>query len=733
MRVVGVVSAKKRAGEFPIGRSLMVLGVAAALACPEAGWAEGADSGNSTDSADAAARTPTEQDDDERRLAPVRVSGSRTHDTYAPSSVETGPYRGLDALDVPATVNVVTRKVLDEQGDRGLYDALRNVAGVTRQQLNGLAYDNLAVRGIPLDNRASYYLNGVLPVANNIAMPMENKERVEVLKGASALYYGFTAPAGVVNMVTRRAGSKPVTTVALLGDINGSIGVHADIARRFGTDDQFGIRVNLLDQHVETPIDGDRGYRQLASVALDWQVTRRLALKYDLESIRQRVVEQAGIVPLPARNGVITLPGLPDPTRLLPPNDRATNASALSQMLRADYLFSDNWSANVTLGQSTTRRDRWLWVFQRYDLQSGDGMLRASQQSGQSYTNRNVRAEVNGLFDTGPVGHDVTFGFVQNWLDQPQFTNYYFTARQNLYAPVSIAALTADGSRPSIAQQVSNRGLYVFDRIALASRWQLVGGLRYSGYRSTQTGSPEENISRTSPSASLLYKLTPQTSVYASYIEGLESAGSAPATASNAGQLLPAAVSRQQEVGIRHRFNGDALLSVALFNLRQPSAGLNADNVYEVNGKARYRGLEFSVQGDVTRDVSVTASGILLDAGVTASSDPALVGKRPENMPRVSGSLFATWHVPKVAGLSFSGGVYYVGPRAVNAANQASIGGYTLFSAGARYATRLFGKHATFQANLENATNKRYWSAAGSNQMGVGLARTLALSSTVAF
>jgi len=61
----------------------------------------------------------------------------------------------------------------------------------------------------------------------------------------------------------------------------------------------------------------------------------------------------------------------------------------------------------------------------------------------------------------------------------------------------------------------------------------------------------------------------------------------------------------------------------------------------------------------------------------------------------------------------------------VNDLDQASIGGYTLLTAGLRYTTRIFCKRATIQANLENATNKRYWSAVGSNQIGVGLGRTL--------
>ncbi len=185
------------------------------------------------------AAVPTTDESNAPQLPQVTVTSQRAHG-FAPASVETGPYRGMDVLDVPATVNVVTRSVMDAQGDTGLYDALRNVAGVTRQQLSGLAYDNLSIRGVPLDNRASFYFNGILPIDNNIWMPMEDKERVEVLKAASALYYGFAAPAGIVNMVTKRAGTEPVTSVSLLGDSRGSYGTHVDIARRFGTDDQFG-------------------------------------------------------------------------------------------------------------------------------------------------------------------------------------------------------------------------------------------------------------------------------------------------------------------------------------------------------------------------------------------------------------------------------------------------------------------------------------------------------------
>jgi len=106
-------------------------------------------------------------------------------------------------MDVPSTINVVTSKVLEAQAAEGLYDAVRNTAGVTRQQNGGDTWDQLVIRGMEVQNRTNYRLNGSMPIMNFAQVPMENKARVEVLKGASALYYGFTAPSGIVNYVTK--------------------------------------------------------------------------------------------------------------------------------------------------------------------------------------------------------------------------------------------------------------------------------------------------------------------------------------------------------------------------------------------------------------------------------------------------------------------------------------------------------------------------------------------------
>jgi len=78
--------------------------------------------------------------------------------------VQVGSFRDMDPVDVPVTVNVITREVLDAQAARSIFDALRNTAGVTRANSNGNAADNIAIRGITVENRGNYRLNGTLPI-----------------------------------------------------------------------------------------------------------------------------------------------------------------------------------------------------------------------------------------------------------------------------------------------------------------------------------------------------------------------------------------------------------------------------------------------------------------------------------------------------------------------------------------------------------------------------------------
>lgn len=115
----------------------------------------------------------------------------------APSAIVMFSTRRPPSMSSPVSV--------DHQGAQGLDDALRNTPGVTQQTTSPFNTNTFVARGIAIDAQTNSRLNGGLPIINFGPMPIVNKERVELLKGASALYYGFANPSGIINLVTKRA------------------------------------------------------------------------------------------------------------------------------------------------------------------------------------------------------------------------------------------------------------------------------------------------------------------------------------------------------------------------------------------------------------------------------------------------------------------------------------------------------------------------------------------------
>ncbi|GGZ01381.1 TonB-dependent siderophore receptor [Pseudoduganella plicata] len=668
---------------------------------------------------------------DDTDLQAVRITAARAQG-FVPNTVEAGTFRGADIMEVPSTVNVITREVLELQAAAGLYDALRNTAGVTRQQNGGETWDQLVIRGIAVENRTNYRLNGSLPVMNFSQVPMENKERVEVLKGATALYYGFTSPAGVVNFVTKRAGAKDITTTGLVVDDNGSAVASVDVGRRFGN---VGVRVNAaggtLGSHMD---DVGNGNRAFVSAALDWTVSPRLRVKADVEYDRRRITEQAGIALPTAVTGVIALPHPVDPRRAVGPDWALFATESKNVQLRADYAVNDDWVLTVEGGHAETARTRRLAIFRLNNaaaVTTGAGRIAGNIQD-LDVDSTMLRAELAGTVTTGPVRHDVTFGVARTDKGQaPIYQSNYTIAAQSLYDPTFMSGVkgitfSAMPTTPTTAALDSrDTGLYAIDRMALSDQWQLITAVRAVRLRSDQ-GANHYAVSKTTPMAALVWQPTRDVSLYASAAQGLEEGDTAPTGSANQGERLAPGVSRQREIGMRWRAPVGTLLQLALFDIDRPGYYTNAANVFTADGEQRYRGIEASAQGKLTPRLSWQASAQLI--GPTFRDiGAAYDGKLPENASKRTASAFLSYDIAAVPGLSFNAGAYYTGRRPVNDLNQAFLGGTTLYSAGGRYATELLGQRTTWQLNVDNAADKRYWASAGT-RLAAGLPRTVKLT-----
>jgi iron complex outermembrane receptor protein len=651
-----------------------------------------------------------------------RVTGFRARIT------QVGTFRDMEILDVPLTVNVVPRTVLDVQEAQGLFDALKNTAGVTRAQTNGTLADNLAIRGVAAENRTNYRLNGGLPVNNLIEMPMENKERVEVLKGSSALYYGFTTPSGVVNMVTKRARPEPITTVAAYGNEHGQLNGHLDVGRTLGDRGELGVRVNVAGGRVRNAIEGFDGDRQLVSAAVDWRATQSLALKLDTEDIRRSGIEQAVVGLNPAVGNVITLPHVPDPANLISGKWAWMSGNAVNFQGRADYSLGPDWAVMVEAGRAETNRvRRENSQMLNYDVGTGEGTLRVSLARGQGYINESGRTEIAGHVATGPLDHEVVSGFMKNRRYQNNPSQQVVNLRQNLYEPRVLEEPLLSSSTTLAPQTIVDKGVYVFDRVRIGAQWQVQAGARRTDYDSRSVAAAYA-VKNTTPVYALLWQPRKDSTIYASYIEGLEEGGTAPLITNNGGQVLPPGLSKQREIGVRTEAIAGLLASVAYFTIERASAYTNAANFFVLDGRTEYKGFEYSAVGEVGRQVSVYLSGMFLDAEQTNAQNPAVIGKMPDNTARQAHSFFIDYRPHRLAGFGVNAGAYYTGKRFINNLEQGSIPGYTLFTAGVRYTTRLAGAPSTFQAYIENAGDKRYWSGAGGGILSVGLPRTVRMS-----
>jgi iron complex outermembrane receptor protein len=384
----------------------------------------------------------------------------------------------------------------------------------------------------------------------------------------------------------------------------------------------------------------------------------------------------------------------------------------------------------LEFGQAETERDRAFSQFQGYDITSGDGTLRTFLTRGQYYRNRNGRAEIAMAFATGFVTHELVAGATSNERYQGGIGSQTIDRPQNLYAPRELPREMITTTLPRTPSTITDEGAYLFDRLKLGDHWQVLAGVRYSDYENesaTVYGKTE-----LTPSLGVVFKPIEDLSIYATYLEGLEEGGIAPANTVNAFEVLPPAVSEQLELGVKMELASGLGLTLAVFQIDRPSA-FTLNNRFVLDGRARYRGVEFVASGEITPQLSLIASGLWLDAEQRTAANIALIGKRPENTPEYTASVFAEYRIPAVTGLAVNGGVFYVSDRAINPLNQGFIGGVTTYGVALRYGYEWADQQVTMQLNVENLTDKNYWNTAGNGLVGVGAPRTAKLSVTVGF
>ena len=669
---------------------------------------------------------------------------------YAGGQVAKGARLGLlgnvEVMDVPFSVTSYTAQTIENQGARTIADVMRNDASVRFATSDGHPFENFRIRNFSV-NQNEMTINGMYGLAPYGHTPVEMFERVELLRGPSALFSGM-APAGAlggtINLVPKRAGEEPLSRVSLEYLSDSQFGTTFDLSRRFGSDNSLGLRLNGSLSNGDTSLDGQSKRRQFLSAALDY---RNGGFKASLDAYYSNEKFSGG-----TPGGVlfrnVALGVLPAPngsTSIFPAAYGESENQAL--IARGEYRFNDMTTAYAGLGVRHGTVEGFYtgsWITPL--AASGAGVV---SLSGQRMYEDNVNAEA-GLrlnFKTGVVAHEMTLQASRLTMDYgyaATSSNGAASMYHSMYVPMP--------ALPDSALKWSDKtfdSLAVVDTLSLLEdKLRLTLGLRRQSYKVQPTaegivtgGEVAYDKSITTPAVGVVVKpWGANVSLYGSYVQGLSQGSSISTTSGYVRNYTFAPFKTEQsEVGVKWNA-GTFTNTFGFYQITQPtlqsfttsSGGLDATD----GGQKRVRGLEWNSFGEMMRGVRILGGMAYVQSIQTKTDGGVLDGYSTAGAPRWQANLGMEWDVPGAPGLTLTGRVLGSSSQWLTGAHTLQLPGWGVADLGARYATKMYGKSTVLRLNVANVANRSYYSGVfreGTPIGTLGGPRTVSASLTVDF
>ncbi|MBS1804383.1 MAG: TonB-dependent receptor [Acidobacteria bacterium] len=648
--------------------------------------------------------------------------------------------------DLPISVTSITSAVIGDQISRTLSDVIKNDASVGEDYAPVGYYGDFQIRGFPLDLATGLQING-LTIAGEQDVPLENKQRVEIIKGIAGLETGVASSGGVINYATKLPyrGLRP--TIDLATDHRGS---------SYGST-QFlmpGLRDSLLitaaAEDMRTYVEHADGWRGMGAADGRWQLGSATELTTNFEYQHKVQRSEAGYQLL----GGSTVPSPVFPSTMLgfqtwsKPNTFDTlNAGA-----RLQHNFAPDWTLRIggsyshsliddnviyPYGPALDAEGNSLCPDSPYYFFCPDGSYEIYDYRSPNELRIDSTGEalLVGHFKTGSVGHDVVGGgsLFHRSVDLAKQIVYEPLGIENLYQPN--ISYEPDGLEADDSQQLADfnhqASAIVQERAHLPRNIVLQAGGRFVrvtdfNYSSART--------LWLPQYAATWTPIPSLTLYSNYGTLLSLGPQAPWWVDNSALFLTPFMTRQSEIGAK--YDHGVLITADYFRMRQPffyprviqSADSFCDSnllygvdvapgdlCFESAGHETHDGFEFNAQGKAAAWMQLSASAATIRAISTDTGTPAYDNKQVINVPRFHSALFADILVPHGRGFHLMPGWSYTSSKQATRDESVSVGGYNLFNLGARYTPGGEAGHLTFHFYADNILNKRYWKDTGAS------------------
>jgi iron complex outermembrane receptor protein len=640
--------------------------------------------------------------------------------------VATATRTNTPAKLVPQAIDSVKASELTAFGQPTLSEALTGIPGVNAS--GDTRFDSVNIRGFSASN--DFYLDGFRDDMQ-YTRDLGNIERVEVLKGPAAVLYGRGSTGGIINRVSKKPQKGQESSVtALVGSFD-TRRVAADLNAEAG--ERVQLRLNLAQEDKDSFRNDVTSKRTLLAPSANWEISDKLNWLVQYERNAHDRTPDRGIPGVNGRPADVPREFVYSDTRRDFIDDVAQSTRS-----RLSWDLNDQWQLRQQLGYSTLDSQ-----FDNTYVTSvkGDQVTRARWQQDLKANSLISNTEAEGQLQTGPVEHRLLIGFEQNWQERTPklYQNASPIPAGNLYDPGSLP--THDGAMKLSSDanhKVRGYGLYLQDQLSLGD-WHLVGGLRRDDFTVTSRRNDlnkEETLSVTSlsPRLGLVWNPLEDHAFYTSYSKtftpvGGELIGITPGDKNNS---LDPQNTRLYEGGVKSDWlDGRLATTLSLYRLemynKRSKDPLDPTKV-TLTGLQRTDGIELSARAQLTDELYLRG-GIAIQDAEQVKADADLQGKRPMNVSRQNGQLFAGYESGQ-QGWFGETGVTAVGDRFADNANTTTLPGYARFDARAGYRWQQWEA----QLSAENLTDHDYFvSATSASQILPGTPRQLNLSAAYRF
>lgn len=667
-------------------------------------------------------------------LGEIVVQGEGRRDQYRRAYSSSATRTETPLQELPQSVQVVSRQLIDDLGATRLDDVLLYVSGVAKQNGFGGLWDNYSIRGFAgSENGGMNILWNGFASNRGYAPPrdMANVDSVDFLKGPAAALYGNSEPGGTINVVTKKPQFKSANSLDLSAGTRNTYRTAVDSTGALNS--EVAYRLNAAAEHRGGMRDHVRSAREFFAPAFTWAPTDHTLLHYEGEFLRQKAPLDRGIVAVNGNPGV-----LPVSRFLGEPGDGDVKMENRNHLLTLEHRLDEHWRLRTGVFHKDGTLDG--YSTEASALQADNATLRRQRRyRDYGWHDTSLQAEIGGKFQAAGLGHEVLIGAELDRLtvDQrmlrinPSGAAPYAV---NIYDPVYGQAQPAPAANTDTSERQVSTGVYLQDQLSLSERWKLLAGVRADAFRSTLANrrtltTARQDKSAFSPRLGLTWLLTPALSAYASASRSFR-----PNTGSDAaGNAFSPETSRAGEVGLKYqsedRRSGATL---AVFDITKQNV-LTADPANPLfsiaAGEVRSKGVELDVNGKPGRHWRLTGNLAYTDAWVSKDNTLA-AGSRLVNVPRVSGSLLAVYEDADARGAPWGvgGGASYVGARTGDQAGSFKLPGYMTARALAYWQ---FTPAIKLSLDVDNLFDKRYYASSYNNlwiMPGEGRSATLALN-----